>query len=103
MPLTALTPPAGTTSAAAITQTPTAPDPLRKAAEDFEAVFLSTIVARMMDSLPTDGPFGGGHAEATFRGFLAEEYAGSMTRAGGIGLADAVHSELLRIQETSTK
>ena len=77
------------------------PDLLRETAEKFEASFLSTYVARMLDSLPTDGPFGGGHAEATFRSFLAGEYAGSMAKAGGIGLADVVYAELVKLQETS--
>lgn len=78
---------------------PAPPDPARQAAEEFEAVFLSTVISRMFSSLPVDGPFGGGHAEATYRSFLADEYASEVARGGGIGIADEIHAELLRIQE----
>jgi Rod binding domain-containing protein len=72
---------------------------LREVAEQFESVFLATVISRMFDGLPTDGPFGGGHAEATYRSFLADEYAGALAGRGGIGIADVVYADLLRIQE----
>lgn len=72
-----------------------------KAANEFESVYLSTVFNRMMSSIPTDGVFGGGNAEATWRSFLANEYASEVTRKGGIGLADAVRSELVTVQEAA--
>ena len=74
---------------------------LRKSAEDFEAVFLSTVISRMFESIPVDGPFGGGHAEATYRSFLADEYGAELSRQGGVGIADAVYADLLRLQEAN--
>ena len=79
-----------------------APDPLRKAAEAFEAVFLSSFISQMWAGIPVDGPFGGGHAEATYRSFLADEYGAALSRQGGIGIADEVYADLLRIQEEHT-
>ena len=76
---------------------------LRQIAEEFESVFLSTVISRMFQSLPVDGPFGGGHAEATYRTFLAEEYAGALSSQGGIGIADDVYADLLRIQEEAAQ
>jgi Rod binding domain-containing protein len=94
--------PGGTSAPSAATPTPPQDrGELRKSAEDFEAVFLSTVISRMFASIPVDGPFGGGHAEATYRSFLADEYAAELSRQGGIGIADAVYADLVRLQETS--
>jgi len=70
-----------------------------KAAREFEAVFLSTIINKMLSSVPTDGPFGGGQGEEMFRSFLGDEYAKSLAGVGGIGLAPVVSAELLALQE----
>ncbi|VAW11400.1 hypothetical protein MNBD_ALPHA09-705 [hydrothermal vent metagenome] len=77
------------------------PDAQTKAAEEFEATYLATVFDRMFASIPTDGPFGGGNAEATWRSFLAKEYAGEVVGRGGIGLADSVRAELIGLQEVS--
>ncbi len=37
---------------------------IEKTAKDFEASFLLVMLGEMFDGLPTDGPFGGGEAEA---------------------------------------
>lgn len=76
-------------------------DDVAAAAREFESVFLSTVFNRMFASIETDGPFGGGEAERTWRSFLAEQYAGEVASQGGIGLADAVRSELISVQEAS--
>jgi Rod binding domain-containing protein len=53
----------------------------------------------MFETLSTDAPFGGGEAEETWRSLLAEQYAGSIARSGGIGIADSVFQQLLALQE----
>ena len=75
------------------------PAEARKAAEEFEAFFLAQFVDRMFADLPTDGMFGGGHAEKVFRSVLAQEYGKVMARAGGFGMADSVYREILKHQE----
>jgi len=72
---------------------------LREAAEEFEAVFLGRMLAPMFEGLSTDGPFGGGHAETVYRAMMVDEMGKSIARSGGIGIADAVYQELLRLQE----
>ncbi len=72
---------------------------IRETAEEFESVFLSSMLSQMFAGLPTDGPFGGGHAEETFRGMLIEQYGKEIAATGGIGIADEVARELLRLQE----
>jgi len=75
------------------------PDKARKAAEDFEAVFLAQILNTMNEGIQTDGPFGGGQREDMWRGMLNEQYAASIARQGGIGIADQVYSEILKMQD----
>lgn len=71
----------------------------RKAATEFEGVFLGQMLAPMFEGLKTDGPFGGGHAESIYRAMMVDEIGTSIARAGGIGIADAVYSQMLRLQE----
>ncbi len=79
-------------------------NPLRQQAEQLEGVFLNTLVKEMFSSIDTDGAFGGGFGEETWRGIQAEEMANAMARAGGIGLADQLVADLMRLQEaTQTK
>ena len=87
----------------AVGQTPLAalPPQIRKAAEEFEASFLAQMLQPMFQGLSTDGPFGGGQPESVFRSFLVDEYARGMARSGGIGIAQAVGEELLKMQETT--
>ena len=75
----------------------------RQAAEDFEAVFISQMLAPMFDGLETDELFGGGSGENIYRSMMVEEYGKSLARAGGFGLADAVQLEILRLQEVANQ
>lgn len=75
-----------------------APEEIRRVAEDFEATFLAQMLQPMFAGLQTDGPFGGGAGEATWRGFLVEAMARQVSQGGGIGLADHVQRELLALQ-----
>jgi peptidoglycan hydrolase FlgJ len=78
------------------------PDEMRRAAEEFEAVFISEMLSPMFESLQTDGLGGGGMGEEIFRPMLVERYAEAITRAGGVGIADSIVRELIRMQETAT-
>jgi len=71
----------------------------RKAAQDFEAVFLKQMFEQMYTGIEGDGPFGGSGAGGVWRSFLTDAYAKSFARAGGIGIADAVYQTLLVQQE----
>lgn len=74
-----------------------------KAAQEFEAVFLSQMLSQMWQGVGADDTFGGGEAENTWRGMMVEEYGKQIARAGGMGLADQVMAEMIRMQEQSTK
>jgi Rod binding domain-containing protein len=53
----------------------------------------------MFAGIKTDGLFGGGAGEDTYRGLLNQEYGKAIARSGGIGLADTVTREILKMQE----
>ena len=72
---------------------------MRETAEQFEASFLAQMLKPMFEGLSTEAPFGGGEAEGTWRGFLVEQIAKQTVRAGGIGLADQVVAQMLKMQE----
>lgn len=76
-------------------------DQARQVAEEFEAVFLAQLIEQMMGESTQSEMFGGGPGESAFRGMLNEEYAKVMARAGGIGLADDLAREMMRLQEAA--
>jgi flagellar protein FlgJ len=71
----------------------------RASAEEYESVFLSTMLKQMFTGIETKGPFHGGSAEETWRGMLIDQYGAQIAKSGGIGIADAVYREMMRIQE----
>ena len=72
---------------------------LKANAQDFEAVFLETLVDRMYGSLGKDGPLGGeGAGGEVWRSMLSQQHAKTLARSGGGGLAASVYDELVKIQ-----
>lgn len=92
-------------------QTPeaTAPKPgtnaadAHQAAENFETFFLSQSLDSMFAGVETDSLFGGGEGENVYRSLLNQEYAKVAAKSGGVGIADAVQREILRMQEAQKK
>ena len=74
---------------------------IRKAAEDFEAMFVAEMMRPIFETTNIeDDPFiGGGHGEEMFKSLLVDEYGKSVSASGGIGIADMVEKELLKLQE----
>lgn len=72
---------------------------VRKSAEEFEGMFLSTLLETMFEGIETDGPFGGGHSEKVYRSLMVQEYGKVIASSGGIGIADALERQLLSLQE----
>ena len=77
-------------------------DELRRAAEEFEAIFVAQMLAPMFQGIETDGLGGGGMGEEIFRPMLIERYAEAIAQSGGVGIADSVVREFLRMQQTTT-
>jgi flagellar protein FlgJ len=71
---------------------------IEETAQKFEASFLSVMMQSMFDGVKTSEPFGGGQGEAMFKSLLTEAMAKEVTKAGGVGLADTVQREMLKMQ-----
>ncbi|MBB6250503.1 rod-binding protein [Nitrospirillum iridis] len=72
---------------------------IEKAAKEFESVFISQMLQHMWEGVKVDENFGGGHAEEMFRGMMIEEQAKAITKGGGLGIADEIKKEMVRMQE----
>ena len=74
----------------------------RAAAQDFEAFFLSQVFEEMFAGVEPDEMFGGGQGETVFRSLMLQEYGKAVANRGGIGIADAVQKEILKLQEVQS-
>ena len=73
---------------------------IEESAQEFEAVFLAEMMKPMFAEVNEPDPlFGGGHGEKVFNGFMVQEYGKLMADQGGIGIAEHVKAELIKIQE----
>ena len=70
-----------------------------EAAKEFEAVFLNTMLQNMFTGLQDGGTWGSGPGAEAWQSLLIDEYARSISEAGGIGLAASVERELIALQE----
>lgn len=74
-------------------------DQIDHAAQEMESVFLSQMLGHMFEGIEVDGVFGGGQAEQVYRDMLNQEYGKIISEAGGIGLADSIKAEMIKLQE----
>ena len=72
---------------------------IREVAENFEAFFLGQMLQPMFSSVEPAKPFGGGHAEKIWKSLMVDEVGKSMAKNGGIGIADMIQRDLLKMQE----
>ena len=71
----------------------------RKVAEEFESYFLGQVLQPLFANLGAEEPFGGGATEEIWRSMQVDEYGKALARSGGIGIADHVFEQILRLQE----
>lgn len=76
-----------------VERTPAA-DPLAKAARDFEALLLGSMLESMFRGVKADGLFGGGQGEETWRSFLLQEYGELMADSGVSGVGQTIERML---------
>ena len=70
-------------------------------ARQFEAMAIGQLLQPMFDTVDTGkGLFGGGAGEDAWKPMLVNELAKQITRAGGLGLAQPIMQQMLRLQET---
>jgi Rod binding domain-containing protein len=75
----------------------------KSSSQEFEQVFLSSVLAQMFSGLEGEGPMGSGEQTESWRKFLTDAYAREITAAGGVGIGDTVYRELLAVQEAAGK
>jgi Rod binding domain-containing protein len=73
-----------------------------KAAKDFEGMFMAQMLQPMFNTVGVDKLFGGGHGEEAMRGFLIQEYGKALAKNSHFGIAEAVQSEMQRVQDKKT-
>ena len=71
---------------------------IKGAAEAFEAQLLSLMMKPMFEGISTSAPFGGGQGEETYRSLLLDAFAKQTAKAGGLGVAQPVMREMLKMQ-----
>ena len=67
---------------------------LRKACEDFEAIFIKQMLSSMKKTVNRSGLMGGGFAEEIYEDMLYDEYAKKMTKTAGFGIAKTLYNQL---------
>jgi len=78
-------------------------DEARKAAEDFEAFFVTTTLETMFEGVSTEGIFGGGPAEKIYRSMMFNEYGKLMAKSGTVGVSNQVMDSILAMQEMESQ
>ena len=74
----------------------------RETAKEFETMMLEEMLGRVFESVGDVGFFGeAGPGAGMYRSMLVKEYAGMIAERGGVGLADQVYAEILKLQEAA--
>jgi flagellar protein FlgJ len=71
---------------------------IQETAQKFEGQFLSIMLQQMFEGVDTAAPFGGGDGEKMFRSFMTEAMGKQIAKSGGLGIADTVAREMLKLQ-----
>jgi len=67
---------------------------LKKACQDFEALFVGEMFKSMRKTVPDGGLVKKGNGEEMYREMLDMEVASNLSRSKGIGLGDALYRQL---------
>lgn len=74
-----------------------------KTATEFESMFLESSLDRLTQSEGTDGPLGeNGTGGGVYRSMLTKEYAGQIVKSGGVGIANSIFHEIMKMQGATT-
>jgi flagellar protein FlgJ len=70
---------------------------LKKACQDFEAIFLRQLLQKMRDTVPKDGLLGNSQAEDIFRSMLDGAVADEAAKSGSLGLGATLYNQLSKV------
>ncbi|MBP29664.1 MULTISPECIES: rod-binding protein [unclassified Methylobacterium] len=75
-----------------------------KTATEFESMFLENSLDRLTQSDGTEGPLGeNGTGGGVYRSMLTKEYATQIVKSGGVGIADSIFREIMKMQGASSE
>ena len=77
----------------------TASQGMAKPAQEFEAMFLSQLLQPMFKGVDMSGLGGDSPGGEVYKEMLIKEYGKVIAQSGGVGIAEQVQQEMLRIQE----
>ena len=69
---------------------------LKKACEDFEAIFINEMFKEMRKGLSKEGLWEKSHEHKMWENMFYENISKEMAKAGGIGLSDVLYKQLER-------
>jgi flagellar protein FlgJ len=67
---------------------------LKKACNDFEAIFVKQMLTSMRESIPKGGLFESGFENEMFQSMQDDELAKSIANGKGMGIADALYNQI---------
>lgn len=70
-----------------------------RTAKDFESMFVAQMMEQMFGDSLGDEMFGDAETNEVYKGLMMEHYGKEIAASGGIGIAEYVKRELLRLQE----
>lgn len=76
---------------------------LRKASQDFEAVFVNLLLKEMRKGMPKGGVFERSMAREWFEGMLDEAVAKEVSQGPGIGLAGPIYEQMRQTADKAAK
>lgn len=71
---------------------------VKKAAQEFQAVYLSEMMNYVFSGIKTSPLFGGGHGEETFRSMLVQEYANNLAKTDQLKMNGALQKQIHKLQ-----
>lgn len=75
---------------------------LKEASEEFEAYFINMLFKEMRKTIQEGGLVEKSQARSTFESMLDEEMSKNMSKQGGLGLADMIYNNMVRVYSTTT-
>ncbi len=76
------------------------PQQAENAGKDFESMFMGQMLEQMFGDSVGSQAFGDDDSGEIYKGLMMDAYGKEIGKSGGIGIADYVKRELLKLQET---
>jgi Rod binding domain-containing protein len=74
---------------------PQAQKKAKASAQDFEAMFLNSMLSQMTSGVKGEGPFGETTGTGAWRSMLTDQYSKNFAKAGGVGISNDVFRTLI--------